>query len=96
VWAAFNDGKATTADVFNAVLGDLSKMDDKVKANQIGVALFGTKWEDMGADVVLGLNNINGGLGDTTGAMDKMKKQAQEAFSVKLQKAIREAGLALE
>ncbi|PFI23355.1 hypothetical protein COI53_28900, partial [Bacillus thuringiensis] len=66
VWAAFNDGKATTADVFNAVLGDLSKMDDKVKANQIGVALFGTKWEDMGADVVLGLNNINGGLGDTT------------------------------
>lgn len=41
VWAAFNDGKATTADVFNAVLGDLSKMDDKVKANQIGVALFG-------------------------------------------------------
>ncbi|WP_144524451.1 phage tail tape measure protein [Bacillus thuringiensis] len=96
VWAAFNDGKATTADVFNAVLGDLSKMDDKVKANQIGVALFGTKWEDMGADVVLGLNDINGGLGDTTGAMDKMKKQAQEAFSVKLQKAIREAGLALE
>ena len=27
-------------DVFNAVLGDLQKMDDKVKANQIGVAFI--------------------------------------------------------
>ena len=39
-------------------------MDDKVKANQIGVALFGTKWEDMGAEAVLSLNDdVNGGLG---------------------------------
>lgn len=41
VWESFNEGKGTAADVFNAVLGDLRKMDDKVKANQIGVALFG-------------------------------------------------------
>ncbi|WP_042891437.1 phage tail tape measure protein, partial [Bacillus cereus] len=56
VWESFNEGKGTAADVFNAVLGDLQKMDDKVKANQIGVALFGTKWEDMGAEAVLSLN----------------------------------------
>lgn len=41
VWESFNQGKGTAAAVFNAVLGDLRKMDDKVKANQIGVALFG-------------------------------------------------------
>ncbi|MRB61738.1 hypothetical protein GH880_30315, partial [Bacillus thuringiensis] len=29
VWKAFNEGKGTAADVFNAVLGDLQKMDDK-------------------------------------------------------------------
>ncbi|MBG9859217.1 Phage tail tape measure protein, TP901 family, core region [Bacillus wiedmannii] len=41
VWDNFNKGKGTSADVFNAVLGDLGKMDDKVKANQLGVAVFG-------------------------------------------------------
>ncbi|PEM50869.1 phage tail tape measure protein [Bacillus wiedmannii] len=41
VWDNFNKGKGTAADVFNAVLGDLGKMDDKVKANQLGVAVFG-------------------------------------------------------
>ncbi|MCU5707548.1 phage tail tape measure protein [Bacillus wiedmannii] len=96
VWKSFNEGKATAADVFKAVTGDLKNMDDKVKANQIGVALMGTKFEDMGADVVLGLNDINGGLGNTKGAMDKLKKAQEETFSQKWQKTLREAQIALE
>lgn len=96
VWKSFNEGKATAADVFKAVTGDLKNMDDKVKANQIGVALMGTKFEDMGADVVLGLNDINGGLGNTKGAMDKLRKAQEETFSQKWQKTLREAQLALE
>ncbi|SMD68218.1 Phage-related minor tail protein [Bacillus mobilis] len=96
VWKSFNEGKATAADVFKAVTGDLKNMDDKVKANQIGVALMGTKFEDMGADVVLGLNDINGGLGNTKGAMDKLREAQEETFSQKWQKTLREAQLALE
>ncbi|HDR4886241.1 TPA: phage tail tape measure protein [Bacillus cereus] len=96
VWKSFNEGKGTAADVFNAVLGDLQKMDDKVKANQIGVALFGVKWEDMGAEAVLSLNNVHGGLGDVNGRMDEMKKLQEESLGQQFQKAIRETQAALE
>ncbi|MGX5623487.1 phage tail tape measure protein [Bacillus cereus] len=96
VWKSFNEGKGTAADVFNAVLGDLQKMDDKVKANQIGVALFGTKWEDMGAEAVLSLNDVHGGLGDVTGRMDEMKKLQEESLGQQFQKALRETQAALE
>lgn len=64
-------------------------MDDKVKANQIGVALFGVKWEDMGAEAVLSLNNVHGGLGDVTGRMDEMKKLQEESFGQQFQSALR-------
>ena len=73
VWKSFNEGKATAADVFKAVIGDLGSMDDKVKQNQIGVGLFATRWEDMGAAAVLGLNNVHGGLGDVNGRLYEMK-----------------------
>ncbi|WP_046946998.1 phage tail tape measure protein, partial [Bacillus cereus] len=96
VWESFNEGKGTAADVFNAVLGDLQNMDDKVKANQIGVALFGTKWEDMGAEAVLSLNNVHGGLGDVNGRMDEMKKLQEESLGQQFQSALRETQAALE
>ncbi|WP_242295495.1 phage tail tape measure protein [Bacillus cereus group sp. BfR-BA-01516] len=96
IWENFNNGKGTAADVFNAVLADLGKMDDKVKANQLGVAVFGTKWEDMGAEVVLGLNDVNGALGDVDGAMGKMQKTQQEAFGVRWQKLVRTTMASLE
>jgi len=96
VWKSFNEGKGTAADVFNAVLGDLQKMDDKVKANQIGVALFGVKWEDMGAEAVLSLNNVHGGLGDVNGRMDEMKKLQEESLGQQFQKALRETQAAIE
>lgn len=96
VWKSFNEGKGTAADVFNAVLGDLQKMDDKVKANQIGVALFGVKWEDMGAEAVLSLNNVHGGLGDVNGRMEQMKKLQEESLGQQFQKALRETQAAFE
>ncbi|WP_074593874.1 phage tail tape measure protein [Bacillus cereus] len=96
IWKAFNDGKATAADVFKAVIGDLGSMDDKVKQNQIGVGLFATRWEDMGAKAVLGLNDVNGGLGDVNGRMDEMKKLQEESLGQQFQKALRETQAALE
>ncbi|HDX9641477.1 TPA: phage tail tape measure protein [Bacillus mobilis] len=96
VWKSFNEGKATAADVFKAVISDLGGMDDKVKQNQIGVGLFATKWEDMGAAAVLGLTDVNGGLGDVNDRMDEMKKLQEESIGQKLQSALREAQAALE
>ncbi|MFI8710251.1 phage tail tape measure protein, partial [Bacillus sp. NPDC077411] len=96
VWQSFNDGKATAADVFKAVISDLGSMDDKVKQNQIGVGLFATRWEDMGAKAVLGLTDVNGGLGDTKGRMEEMKKLQEESLGQQFQSALRETKAALE
>ncbi len=71
-------------------------MDDKVKQNQIGVGLFATRWEDMGAKAVLGLNELNGGLGKTEGKMEEMKKLQEESFGQKFQSALRETQAAFE
>lgn len=55
-----------------------------------------TKWEDMGAQAVLGLNNANGALGDVEGTMGKMQKTQQEAFGVRWQKLMRTTMASLE
>ncbi|KAB2385863.1 phage tail tape measure protein [Bacillus toyonensis] len=72
VWQAMLEGKATSKDVFNAVLNELRTTDDQIKVNQLGVALFGVKWEDLEATTMLSLNNMETGLGNYSGAMNKM------------------------
>lgn len=96
VWESFKSGKKNVKDVFQSVMGDLEKMDDRVKVNQIGVKMFGTKWEDLEAPTMFALANINGGIKDVTGAMDRMRKAQDETLSVKWQKTLREAQVALE
>lgn len=72
VWKEFLKGKGTVKDVFNAVLNELKTSDDQIKVNQLGVSLFGTKWEDLEATTMLSLNNMETGLGNYSGAMNKM------------------------
>jgi phage-related minor tail protein len=96
VWKSFLEGKATVKDVNNVVLNELKGMDDQVKAGQIGVSLYGTKWEDLEATTMYSLNEIQGGLGKTAGAMKDMRKAQDESISVKWQKTLREAQTALE
>ncbi|MDM8361737.1 phage tail tape measure protein [Bacillus thuringiensis] len=72
VWKEFLKGKGTVKDVFHAVLNELKTSDDQIKVNQLGVSLFGTKWEDLEATTMLSLNNMETGLGDYSGAMNKM------------------------
>ncbi|MFJ1102617.1 hypothetical protein SNE23_10775 [Bacillus sp. RA(2023)] len=55
-----------------------------------------TKWEDMGAEAVLGLTNADGALRDVDGSMKKMQKTQQEAFGVRWQKLTRTTMASLE
>ncbi|NOP83141.1 phage tail tape measure protein [Bacillus paranthracis] len=96
VWKSFLEGKATVKDVNNVVLNELKGMDDQVAANQLGVSLYGTKWEDLEAKTMYSLNEMQGGLGKTAGAMKEMRKAQDESISVKWQKTLREAQTALE
>lgn len=54
----------------------LFSLDDKIAQNQAGVDLFGTMWEDMGADAVKSLM-------DVSGEADKAKSTLQDIADVK-------------
>lgn len=92
----FKQGKATSSDMFKAIIGDLQQVQDKSKQTELGKAIFGTKFEDMGNEVVLGLTNVNGALGDVDGSMKNMQKTQQEAFGVRWQKLTRTTMASLE
>lgn len=48
----------------------LFEMQDPIAQNEAGVALFGTQWEDLGADGVNALLNVNGEMDATKSSMD--------------------------
>ncbi|WP_117161344.1 phage tail tape measure protein [Paraliobacillus sp. X-1268] len=91
VWEEFEKGDKTVKDVSNAVLKELEGMDDQVAANQIGVELFGTKFEDLEADAVYSLGGIGEGIEDVDGTMDDMTKNAEQSISKQWKATWREA-----
>ncbi|WP_421726831.1 phage tail tape measure protein [Bacillus velezensis] len=95
VWSQFLKGKGTVKDVSNAVLGELKGMKNQVKANNIGVALYGTKWEDLEADAMYALGGINGKIGDVNGKTKEAGKALQDNFGARLKKIGRSALSAL-
>ncbi|WP_179223530.1 phage tail tape measure protein [Paenibacillus tyrfis] len=75
------DGQKMAADIaaggdranqaFQATLLALGNLDDSLKRNQTGVALFGTQWEDMEDRVILAMMEGQKGLGDFRGATQR-------------------------
>ena len=86
VWKSFLNGKATVKDVHNAVINDLSSMEDQTKANELGVAVYGTKFEDLEADAMYSLGNITGGIENVDGAMKRSGDAVDKTFTEKLKK----------
>ena len=52
----------------------LNNCDDEVVKNTAGVNLFGTMWEDMGADAVKALTDTNGEFDKTADNLNKIKE----------------------
>jgi len=93
VFKQYKDGKASVSDLYKAVIPDLEKMKKTMSSkdfNTIGKSLFGTKWEDQGADVVLSMKTINKELENTDGTMDKMAKNVENSFGFRIKKVWRE------
>lgn len=91
LWKDMLAGKASASDVSTAVIKELVAMDDQVAAGQIGVGLFGTKWEDLESSVMYATQNGADYLGDFEGASDKMVKNVEEDFDTRFKKTMREA-----
>lgn len=96
VFDAFQSGKATVADVAKAVAADLSTMENDVDRNAIGVALFGTKWEDLGGDVVLSMLNAGQAMTDFEGSMSGIVQAQEQTFGQRWDSLVRNAAVSLE
>lgn len=90
--AMFSAGGDEAQQATNEVLTALFNMDDAVKQNEVGVALFGTMWEDLGVDGVKALMDVNGEADKTAETM----KQINEVKYDDIGSAFSEVGRTLE
>lgn len=70
----FAQGGESAQDAFQEVVTALNNCDDEVVKNTAGVNLFGTMWEDMGADAVKALTDTNGEFNKTADNLSKIKE----------------------
>ncbi|HBJ8545888.1 TPA: phage tail tape measure protein [Listeria monocytogenes] len=96
----YQKGEVSAAQMFKAIGKDLKGMDDQQKATQLGTALFGTKFEDLGNKAVYAMTDAQTGLMDTKGALDKLNTSAESNHQLEvamrsLQDAIADIGTAL-
>ncbi|AVK95610.1 phage-like protein [Lysinibacillus sphaericus] len=90
VWKDFLDGKGTVSDVASKVVGELKGMDDQVAANQIGVGLFGTKWEDLEAGAMYAMLGSKEAMKDFEGATDSASAKVEGSLKNRLISSWRE------
>ena len=68
----FNTGGANAATATQDLINRLAEMPDGVEKTTAGVALFGTMWEDLGADGIKALGNLNGSISTTQDALSNI------------------------
>jgi phage-related minor tail protein len=67
----FAKGGESGKKAFEAVTKKLLEMKDPIKQGQIGVALFGTMWEDLQVKGIAALTDTNGAISTTVDALEK-------------------------
>ena len=70
----FGEGGEKAQQAMFGVVESLSEIEDPIKRNEIGVALFGTKFEDLGEDAILAITDINKGIDSSKNKLEEMEK----------------------
>lgn len=68
----FMKGGETASAAFDMIIDKLLAIEDPLKQNQAGVALFGTQWEDTGGAILGIFDQIDSGMTDTRAALDAL------------------------
>lgn len=74
IMATFAAGGQGANDAFFDVINTLMDVDDQVKRDALGVALFGTQWEDLGVEAMEAMAGASRAAYDTEGALDKINQ----------------------
>lgn len=59
---------------FATILESIKRVKDPIKQDAIGVALFGTMWEDMGKKAIFALNDTKGSLGNVKRTLSEIER----------------------
>lgn len=89
---SFADGGDKAQQAFKKVTDALFAMEDPLKQNQTGVALFGTMWEDLGTDGVKALTKLTKQVDKTTDTLDDINNVKYD----NLESAFKGAGRAIQ
>jgi len=78
---AFGKGGEDGKKAFISVSDALANCKDPLVQNQVGTALWGTMWEDLGAKGILALGTTKGKIDETTNALEKINAVKYNTFT---------------
>lgn len=93
--ATFAAGGEGANDAFFDVLDTLMAVDDQVERDALGVALFGTQWEDLGVEAMEAMANASQAAYDTGDAMEQINQVKYNDLDSALQGIGRQIEVAL-
>lgn len=76
----FAGGGEKAKEAFQTIVAELGKIEDPLDRNAIGVELFGTKFEDLEADAILAMGNLQGTITGTVDTLDKINAIKYNSF----------------
>lgn len=78
------EGGPQAREAMSEVIGALEGVGSEVKQERIGVALFGTRFEEMGMDAVAAMDPVEGSLDNVEGSADRMGDTLNENAQTKI------------
>lgn len=78
----FAMGGETASAAFDLIIDKLMAVQDPLTQNQLGIALFGTQWEDTGGAVLEIFDQISGSAADAGNALDALNETRTDDLEV--------------
>lgn len=79
-----SSGKITSADALGTITDKLREIEDPIKRNTLGVAFFGTMWEDLGSEVMLAMGDADDSLMMVEGSLEEAGKILDDNLLTKI------------
>lgn len=81
----FAQGGEGAKKAFQTIITELGKVKNPLKQSRIGVELFGTKFEDLEADAILAMGNVNSSIKGSETTLKSINKVKFNSFGAALQ-----------
>ncbi|MEG0450120.1 MAG: hypothetical protein RR595_09705 [Lysinibacillus sp.] len=91
-----DNGSIRGAEAMDTILQKIQALESPTERAQLGVALFGTKWEDLEETAMFSLIGMSEGLDDVSGTMGKLVEVQEQTFGQRWDNLTRSAASSLE